>query len=97
MEKEFVEYDALLDLFIVHGFSKFKTPHGDMLGWETVQKMWMPYTPDKPYIAALPKSQANQRKAWSALPVRVSYDTGDIEIKNYGIWTRFDLQLIIEE
>lgn len=93
MNEEYIEYETVVDMLIAHGFCQFSTPHGEMTGWETVTKMWMPYTPDN-ITTQLTPNQRMQKRAWGGMAAKLSLDTGTVYLKNAGKWLDFNLTLV---
>lgn len=96
MKEPYIQYESAVDMLVTHGLSKFNTPFGKMSGWETIEKMWIPYTPDKMF-GQLNPVQRMQRKAWGETGVRLLLNSGDIYIKNGNEWTDFNMKLQHEE
>jgi hypothetical protein len=96
MQEEYVEYETVVDILIAHGFSQFSTPHGEMSGWETVNKMWMPYTPEK-IVTQLTPNQRMQRRAWGGMAAKLSLTTGVVYLKNNNKWLDFNMYLKKDE
>ena len=95
MSEQFLQYDTVLDILIAHGFSKFNTPHGEMSGWETIQKMWMPYTPEKEFDPSIPNRRM-QKKAWGGIAAKLSLTTGVVYVKSGDKWLFIFFKIHVE-